>query len=101
MLHTSNYNLSLHDALPIYESELIAPLTSFWPKSSRARWRCSRASDWLSSSAVASLARFSGDALAVVLFGSAAAVVGAGGVRRSEEHTSELESLAYLVCRLR
>src|SRR5687767_15535367 len=26
--------------------------------------------------------------------------VGAGQVRRSEEHTSELQSLAYLVCRL-
>src|SRR2546425_2718138 len=25
---------------------------------------------------------------------------GPGGVRRSEEHTSELQSLAYLVCRL-
>src|SRR2546425_9549119 len=28
------------------------------------------------------------------------ALVGRGGTSRSEEHTSELQSLAYLVCRL-
>src|SRR2546423_11903962 len=32
--------------------------------------------------------------------GLASAVLRAGEVRRSEEHTSELQSLAYLVCRL-
>src|SRR5687767_540861 len=32
--------------------------------------------------------------------GAAAVILGEGEVTRSEEHTSELQSLAYLVCRL-
>src|SRR2546425_5004769 len=67
---TEIYTLSLHDALPI----------SSCPDRRRGRYR-------------AGAARRGHDP---------AAVVGARAVRRrrSEEHTSELQSLAYLVCRL-
>src|SRR5687767_16032423 len=68
---TEIYTLSLHDALPIWSST-----------SSTARRTTS------SRSSSASLAR------------PAPTKAGASCSRRSEEHTSELQSLAYLVCRL-
>src|SRR2546425_6796743 len=37
---------------------------------------------------------------AMFVSGAAKRLDGRGGARRSEEHTSELQSLAYLVCRL-
>src|SRR3712207_9276013 len=70
---TEIYTLSLHDALPI-----------FVPVSRRVR----------------TLAAFDG-AILLQFFGPAA--TGLGGVayvERSEEHTSELQSRQYLVCRL-
>src|SRR5206468_10943911 len=75
------YTLSLHDALPI--SVVTAPFSM-----------CSRARRRSSATSVRK-----GD------FGAGVASVASGGVAifvvmRSEEHTSKLQSLAYLVCRL-
>src|SRR3712207_8581480 len=67
---TEIYTLSLHDALPI---------------SSRT---------WCSSGASAE----AGPGACAERVG--ASVMPAGGARRSEEHTSELQSRQYLVCRL-
>src|SRR5687767_15834759 len=62
---TEIYTLSLHDALPIYNSTRYAPTPNcrWWALSVRPAHGC-----WIDV--------------------------------RSEEHTSELQSLAYLVCRL-
>src|SRR2546425_9971547 len=65
---TEIYTLSLHDALPISVSRILASIR--WSAGSRS----------LSSAAPAPRIARSGI--------------------RSEEHTSELQSLAYLVCRL-
>src|SRR3712207_8428264 len=67
---TEIYTLSLHDALPIYD---------FHP-----------------SNALELLARTSGS----IFVGSGILVLGLAGCDRSEEHTSELQSRQYLVCRL-
>src|SRR3989441_8665143 len=77
---TEIYTLSLHDALPICGSTC-APATRSWARCVRrkresATWRCSRSRP---STARSRRRRSTG---------------------RSEEHTSELQSLAYLVCRL-
>src|SRR5258705_4415051 len=73
---TEIYTLSLHDALPIYRARLQIPRTTRGrprrPRLRRVRPRGHRAR----------LAR------------------GAGAHPRSEEHTSELQSLRHLVCRL-
>src|SRR2546423_11462304 len=72
---TEIYTLSLHDALPILSSAFMGSeqLTTTLPERSPA---------WLSTSSTRDL--------------SGKVVVSC----RSEEHTSELQSLAYLVCRL-
>src|SRR3712207_8864162 len=84
---TEIYTLSLHDALPI-SSELAALLGGL-------------ANDYESRLAV--------DADRVVIEGVAASgstrtsidtAIGDGRLPRSEEHTSELQSRQYLVCRL-
>src|SRR5687767_15629812 len=79
---TEIYTLSLHDALPIWRP---------------GRVGCGRPTAWLRCPAVDPLddAGARPPVLAVDIGGTklAAAV-------RSEEHTSELQSLAYLVCRL-
>src|SRR2546425_7464773 len=80
---TEIYTLSLHDALPI------SPMSS-WTPASRSRWWCGAR-------------RRPGRGLAE---GACEPGSSAGRrarprrSRRSEEHTSELQSLAYLVCRL-
>src|SRR3712207_8754341 len=85
---TEIYTLSLHDALPIWgRPGAVAPLPAL-PSSpctyiTTARWSyVSRGScqPWVGGY----LARWPGD----------------GTSRRSEEHTSELQSRQYLVCRL-
>src|SRR2546425_8745381 len=68
---TEIYTLSLHDALPICPERCWSARIPGWPACTPAR--CSR---W------------------------PITCVAARGSRRSEEHTSELQSLAYLVCRL-
>src|SRR2546425_3766223 len=72
---TEIYTLSLHDALPISSTNR------------RRRKSCGAASIWSASAATRC---------------SAARRRGSSRARpgRSEEHTSELQSLAYLVCRL-
>src|SRR3712207_7628857 len=70
---TEIYTLSLHDALPI----------SAWSAGARHRPRCPAA----------------GGVPAGVVRGGDAGLRG-GLRRRSEEHTSELQSRQYLVCRL-
>src|SRR2546425_4226528 len=71
---TEIYTLSLHDALPICSRRRSGPCCS---ARCSARWERT----WWSSASVApARRRWSGG--------------------RSEEHTSELQSLAYLVCRL-
>src|SRR2546425_7132539 len=83
---TEIYTLSLHDALPIYASERsrqappAADMTESWSgvaPSSRRRIR--------PMNGVVTLAKTANRSAAET---------------RSEEHTSELQSLAYLVCRL-
>src|SRR2546425_8204785 len=69
---TEIYTLSLHDALPIYSVE--------------------RAAHQLSSEAAEAVMTFVADE------GDSAQAEGL--VERSEEHTSELQSLAYIGCRL-
>src|SRR5258707_2266471 len=68
---TEIYTLSLHDALPIF-SGFIRPSTSFCPERAAKNCCCNRGS-WRKS-------------------------ISSGA--RSEEHTSELQSRQYLVCRL-
>src|SRR3712207_7778695 len=70
---TEIYTLSLHDALPICQ-ELVVD----WDVDARRRSGVDRTLDW----------GFEGAAAQGEL------------VRRSEEHTSELQSRQYLVCRL-
>src|SRR5205814_7533105 len=79
--------LSLHDALPICPRRL--PLCTLAPRSRRPRARDGRTSFMI---------RFetSHGAFVVELFPKEAPIT----VERSEEHTSELQSLRHLVCRL-
>src|SRR2546425_8322072 len=79
---TEIYTLSLHDALPI--SPASAP---------GLRWRSAGERTAVRAAAV----------IAGVTRRSSSSLSAQGPVRarpRSEEHTSELQSLAYLVCRL-
>src|SRR5437763_16945778 len=69
---TGIYTLSLHDALPISASWWVSPPTR-WRRRASAR-ECWPTRWWRTSRP--------------------------GGGRRSEEHTSELQSPMYLVCRL-
>src|SRR2546425_2978821 len=79
---TEIYTLSLHDALPIFYSSGRARILSRWLRfGPRLAWRASCGSDVTTQS---SRTLSSGICKRV----------------RSEEHTSELQSLAYLVCRL-
>src|SRR2546425_11723967 len=75
---TEIYTLSLHDALPIWNS---STCSWRWPRAIRMRRStCAICSPARSSAASVTSRRSNGS--------------------RSEEHTSELQSLAYLVCRL-
>src|SRR5205823_12714509 len=87
--------LSLHDALPIFEDELGKP--GFWDDQQRAAQvsaehaRLTRRLD-----RYRRLTQEYQDAQELLAMdGDMAAEI-----ERSEEHTSELQSLAYLVCRL-
>src|SRR5947199_6834076 len=77
---TETYTLSLHDALPILDSDTARPRN------------CGTAQPHDSSSYLSF-----NDATTV---GSASVVTSPMARPRSEEHTSELQSLRHLVCRL-
>src|SRR5205823_13859109 len=88
---TALYTLSLHDALPISRtgSHAPRPTTLIGPDNGHSRHpatthRHHPASTW---------------ALHTFLHGDVGTSI-VGSNQRSEEHTSELQSLAYLVCRL-
>src|SRR5205823_10016718 len=83
------YTLSLHDALPIYGmgGDILGERT-----------REALQAVNLSSDAGRNVGKFSRGMLQRV--GLAQALVNNPELLRSEEHTSELQSLAYLVCRL-
>src|SRR5205823_13759835 len=89
---TAFYTLSLHDALPIYR--LLGTVATFqdpWhPAVLRLVAEVGRAGEAAGKSVGICGEAAADPALAVVLV----------GLGRSEEHTSELQSLAYLVCRL-
>src|SRR5205823_14767218 len=91
--------LSLHDALPIYRldvsSQLLINLLVGLASTGRRRDRGSGRSARGGSLEQPSLAENGDDV--VPLASHHPQVLGGG---RSEEHTSELQSLAYLVCRL-
>src|SRR5205823_13766367 len=80
---TEIYTLSLHDALPISAAALSA-----------ASFAAVIFSFSIFSAAIFSTVAFSAASLAAVALSVASLAP------RSEEHTSELQSLAYLVCRL-
>src|SRR5205823_11655881 len=92
------YTLSLHDALPIWicmrADETLATICGFLVPPGEEQ-----PSTWLSHARLHALV---GRILAATLKSDlhSGRVVGWWHVGRSEEHTSELQSLAYLVCRL-
>src|SRR3712207_7483102 len=88
---TEIYTLSLHDALPICASSPTALASTPSSSASASNSRCSR----LSASRVQVVQ--SAALVFPTLLGSA--VLQHSGTR-SEEHTSELQSRQYLVCRL-
>src|SRR2546423_8533214 len=82
---TEIYTLSLHDALPIYQlARTMDELDAQRPVAVHCK-------GGYRSSITTSLLRRAGFRLVMNVI---------GGTSRSEEHTSELQSLAYLVCRL-
>src|SRR5687767_15860098 len=80
---TEIYTLSLHDALPISVS--VNMKVPKYQKERRSRFQCTHAP-----SSPSTMNSAASPCCTMVHFPS----------RRSEEHTSELQSLAYLVCRL-
>src|SRR3712207_7582897 len=82
---TEIYTLSLHDALPISSAASASSPAGLVSGSRSSRGRVPRAVPRVGSSSVAASTYASATCL---------------GVDRSEEHTSELQSRQYLVCRL-
>src|SRR5205823_14825850 len=95
------YPLSLHDALPIYPADLVAAnncasLGLLLTGDSSARRLATKLHAENPTNAAFDPLHF--DALGIAAAG-VDLVLPKGETRRSEEHTSELQSLAYLVCR--
>src|SRR5205823_12641723 len=88
------YTLSLHDALPIWTMRMFAGFSTAEETNKRFKYLLSQGQTGLSTAFdMPTLYGYDTDhPLAAGEFGKC-------GVR-SEEHTSELQSLAYLVCRL-
>src|SRR5205823_13485995 len=86
---TKHYTLSLHDALPI--------LAAWLDSRAAERLRVVRLDPQLGFGAAANAGIEAAVAEVCVLFDTSIELTGDA---RSEEHTSELQSLAYLVCRL-
>src|SRR5687767_15703398 len=84
---TQIYTLSLHDALPIYGRTLAPPPIAAQP--ARGTQRKKRVATTSAATPHAAITARCASSMPVPV------VAG-----RSEEHTSELQSLAYLVCRL-
>src|SRR5205823_12054785 len=84
------YPLSLHDALPIFSDASDPP--SFSRASNRVYSTSAPAARAFSSSKAAAIPAIPPPIIATRIRGL--------NLFRSEEHTSELQSLAYLVCRL-
>src|SRR3712207_9281581 len=82
---TEIYTLSLHDALPILTSAL-----EIHPDANLSILRAWLAGDPASTHATEAVERLRADHIPHAF----------AGVPRSEEHTSELQSRQYLVCRL-
>src|SRR5205823_6710686 len=93
---TSVSTLSLHDALPISRAEAAG-----YRRCRKARARCTRLPlhGAAAPSRAAPACRRRG-CCGPPAHGSRCDAGAAAAQRRSEEHTSELQSLAYLVCRL-
>src|SRR5205814_8111570 len=87
------YTLSLHDALPISSSSTTASITSAW---------CARCSSICSPVTRARAPAPSPCRPPATCSSTSTRPIGASCRRqiRSEEHTSELQSLRHLVCRL-
>src|SRR5205823_14967755 len=85
------YPLSLHDALPIYSRSTVTSIKP-WRAIIARSFPNDASSSWLI--AIRSLAE------ADRRRKNARCRIALPTSRRSEEHTSELQSLAYLVCRL-
>src|SRR5687767_16034679 len=83
---TEIYTLSLHDALPICDVVVVHGDV--------------RDAGHLYGLPTVGLADVAADDVVVQFGGVAQVVLGDEALARSEEHTSELQSLAYLVCRL-
>src|SRR3712207_7211357 len=81
---TEIYTLSLHDALPIYDRSSRRSRAALWVLSLQSPARTPRSAVSISVAVWKRSARSGAHALH----------------RRSEEHTSELQSRQYLVCRL-
>src|SRR3712207_8470068 len=90
---TEIYTLSLHDALPIWGRNRRQGHAALLPDRSVAAHRTS-------SRALVRRLRGAAVPIAGLTPGSASAAAGPACPRRSEEHTSELQSRQYLVCRL-
>src|SRR5205823_12996367 len=82
---TAIYTLSLHDALPI------------WPPQLQMVWAFD---DAMLIPLITLAPTFSGASRNGWVTGAGITLGPSVGAGRSEEHTSELQSLAYLVCRL-
>src|SRR5205823_6861035 len=90
-MSSTNYSLALHDALPIYLTRLVAAIGDLV-----GNHQSNQTLIQIESTTSATLARLQVQTAAY----ERAQSVEKLAEPRSEEHTSELQSLAYLVCRL-
>src|SRR5205823_13489526 len=94
---TQIYTLSLHDALPISRHLSLVTVVDHSSQYLKGEATMKRIDVQKS---LAPRRRERGSVLAISAFGMLAFLLATGLAVRSEEHTSELQSLAYLVCRL-
>src|SRR5205823_8106583 len=97
---TAIYTLSLHDALPIFSLGRAQRRLKQWGGSRRWLEEAANSFEAMGSGGWAALARGELDRLPARRPGRRGELTPTENRVRSEEHTSELQSLAYLVCRL-